>query len=182
MPAPARQTTACTQAVARLPARPPDQCVRGEERPPSGFVPSKYILRFGWNPTLATQRVDLPRMSRGTSSMGRKPATRNRARRTSRGCLTSSPATRSSRMPTQRSDSASSPATKVWLESRYRAVKAKANVTKRVHPEAIGLQQGFGHSAMRRCAAPLGNVVTQVVRGGFHANCRPSARLRHGLS
>ncbi len=36
----------------------------------------------------------------------------------------------------------------VWLESPYGKTKAKLTVTRRIHPEVVGLQHGFGHTAL----------------------------------
>lgn len=36
----------------------------------------------------------------------------------------------------------------VWVESKYGKVRAKAKTTKRMHPEVVGLQHGFGHTAL----------------------------------
>jgi thiosulfate reductase / polysulfide reductase chain A len=44
----------------------------------------------------------------------------------------------------------------VWVESLYGRVKAKARVTARIHPEVIGVQHGFGHTAFGRLAKGRG--------------------------
>ncbi len=44
----------------------------------------------------------------------------------------------------------------VWVESPHGKVKAKVNVSKRIHPEVVGLQHGFGHTALGRNAAGRG--------------------------
>jgi thiosulfate reductase/polysulfide reductase chain A len=44
----------------------------------------------------------------------------------------------------------------VWVESKYGKVKAKVKVTKRIHPEVVGLQHGFGHTALGRQARGRG--------------------------
>ncbi len=36
----------------------------------------------------------------------------------------------------------------VWVESRYGKVAAKIQVSQRIHPEVVGLQHGFGHTAL----------------------------------
>ena len=36
----------------------------------------------------------------------------------------------------------------VWIESQYGKVKGTLKVTKRMHPEVVGLQHGFGHTAL----------------------------------
>lgn len=36
----------------------------------------------------------------------------------------------------------------VWVESRHGKVRAKVRVTRRIHPEVVGLQHGFGHTAL----------------------------------
>lgn len=36
----------------------------------------------------------------------------------------------------------------VWVESRYGRVRARVEVSKRIHPEVVGLQHGFGHTAL----------------------------------
>jgi thiosulfate reductase / polysulfide reductase chain A len=44
----------------------------------------------------------------------------------------------------------------VWVESPYGKVKARAKVTRRIHPEVVGLQHGFGHTALGRNAKGRG--------------------------
>jgi thiosulfate reductase/polysulfide reductase chain A len=44
----------------------------------------------------------------------------------------------------------------VWVESPYGKVKAKVRVTARIHPEVVGVQHGFGHTALGRLAAGRG--------------------------
>lgn len=44
----------------------------------------------------------------------------------------------------------------VWVESPYGRVKARARVTARMHPEVVGLQHGFGHTALGRNAKGRG--------------------------
>ncbi len=44
----------------------------------------------------------------------------------------------------------------VWVESKYGKVIAKVKVTKRIHPEVVGLQHGFGHTALGRQARGRG--------------------------
>jgi len=44
----------------------------------------------------------------------------------------------------------------VWVESPYGRVKAKVRVTTRIHREVVGLQHGFGHTALGRLAAGRG--------------------------
>ncbi len=36
----------------------------------------------------------------------------------------------------------------VWVESPHGKTKAKLKITKRIHPEVVGLQHGFGHTAL----------------------------------
>ena len=43
-----------------------------------------------------------------------------------------------------------------WVESPYGRVKARVKTTKRIHPEVVGVQHGFGHSALGRLAAGRG--------------------------
>ncbi len=44
----------------------------------------------------------------------------------------------------------------VWAESPYGKVKGKVKTTRRMHPEVIGLQHGFGHAALGRLARGRG--------------------------
>jgi thiosulfate reductase/polysulfide reductase chain A len=44
----------------------------------------------------------------------------------------------------------------VWVESPHGKVKARAKVTRRIHPEVVGLQHGFGHTALGRNAKGRG--------------------------
>ena len=44
----------------------------------------------------------------------------------------------------------------VWVESPYGRVKAIVRVTSRIHPEVVGVQHGFGHTALGRLAAGRG--------------------------
>lgn len=44
----------------------------------------------------------------------------------------------------------------VWVESLHGKVKAKVKVTKRMHPEVVGLQHGFGHTALGKNAVGRG--------------------------
>jgi thiosulfate reductase/polysulfide reductase chain A len=44
----------------------------------------------------------------------------------------------------------------VWVESRYGKVRARVEVSKRIHPEVVGLQHGFGHTALGRRAKGRG--------------------------
>ncbi len=44
----------------------------------------------------------------------------------------------------------------IWIESPYGKVKGKAKLTKRIHPEVIGSQHGFGHVALGRLAKGRG--------------------------
>jgi thiosulfate reductase/polysulfide reductase chain A len=44
----------------------------------------------------------------------------------------------------------------IWVESPYGKVKARAKVTRRIHPEVVGLQHGFGHTALGRNAKDRG--------------------------
>ncbi|MEX1091564.1 MAG: molybdopterin-dependent oxidoreductase [Acidimicrobiia bacterium] len=44
----------------------------------------------------------------------------------------------------------------VIVESPYGQVKARAKVTRRIHPEVVGLQHGFGHTALGRNARGRG--------------------------
>jgi anaerobic selenocysteine-containing dehydrogenase len=43
-----------------------------------------------------------------------------------------------------------------WVESKYGKVLAKVKATKRMHPEVVGLQHGFGHTALGRQAKGRG--------------------------
>ena len=44
----------------------------------------------------------------------------------------------------------------VWIESPYGRVKATARVTTRIHTEVVGVQHGFGHTALERLAKGRG--------------------------
>jgi len=44
----------------------------------------------------------------------------------------------------------------VWVESPYGKVRAKVRVSRRIHPEVVGLQHGFGHWALGRSAKGRG--------------------------
>jgi thiosulfate reductase/polysulfide reductase chain A len=44
----------------------------------------------------------------------------------------------------------------VWVESPYGRVRAKVKTSKRMHPEVVGLQHGFGHTAFGRNALGRG--------------------------
>ena len=44
----------------------------------------------------------------------------------------------------------------VWVESPYGRVKARVKTTTRIHPEVVGLQHGFGHTALGRLAKGRG--------------------------
>ncbi|MBI3779736.1 MAG: molybdopterin-dependent oxidoreductase [candidate division NC10 bacterium] len=44
----------------------------------------------------------------------------------------------------------------VWIESPYGKVKAKLKVSRRIHPDVVGLQHGFGHTALGRLAKGRG--------------------------
>ncbi len=44
----------------------------------------------------------------------------------------------------------------IWLESPYGKVKGKVKLTKRIHPEVIGAQHGFGHTALGKSAKGRG--------------------------
>jgi len=44
----------------------------------------------------------------------------------------------------------------VWVESPYGKVQAKTRVTTRIHPEVVGVQHGFGHTAFGRLAKGRG--------------------------
>jgi thiosulfate reductase/polysulfide reductase chain A len=44
----------------------------------------------------------------------------------------------------------------VWLESPYGKVQVSVRISKRIHPEVVGLQHGFGHSALGRLATGRG--------------------------
>jgi thiosulfate reductase/polysulfide reductase chain A len=44
----------------------------------------------------------------------------------------------------------------VWVESRHGRVKAIVRTTRRIHPEVVGLQHGFGHTALGRLARGRG--------------------------
>jgi thiosulfate reductase/polysulfide reductase chain A len=53
----------------------------------------------------------------------------------------------------------------VWVESPYGRVKARVRTSRRMHPEVVGLQHGFGHTALGRRA---------VGRGTSDAALRPT--------
>ena len=44
----------------------------------------------------------------------------------------------------------------VWVESRHGKVHAEVKVSTRMHPEVVGLQHGFGHTALGRAAKGRG--------------------------
>lgn len=44
----------------------------------------------------------------------------------------------------------------VWVESPYGRVKARVRTTKRMHPEVVGVQHGFGHTALGKLARGRG--------------------------
>lgn len=44
----------------------------------------------------------------------------------------------------------------MWVESPHGRVKAGVKVTRRMHPEVVGLQHGFGHTALGRLAKGRG--------------------------
>jgi thiosulfate reductase/polysulfide reductase chain A len=44
----------------------------------------------------------------------------------------------------------------VWVESPHGKVRAKVRVTTRIHPEVVGVQHGFGHTALGRLAKGRG--------------------------
>ena len=44
----------------------------------------------------------------------------------------------------------------VWVESPYGKVQAKAKLSKRINPEVVGLQHGFGHTALGKQAKGRG--------------------------
>ena len=44
----------------------------------------------------------------------------------------------------------------VWVESKYGKVRAKVKVTQRIHPQVVGLQHGFGHTALGHQVAGRG--------------------------
>jgi thiosulfate reductase/polysulfide reductase chain A len=44
----------------------------------------------------------------------------------------------------------------VWLESPYGRVRARVRTTRRMHPEVVGFQHGFGHTALGRLAKGRG--------------------------
>ncbi len=44
----------------------------------------------------------------------------------------------------------------VWVESPHGKVKARVKVSRRIHPEVVGLQHGFGHTALGRQARGRG--------------------------
>jgi thiosulfate reductase/polysulfide reductase chain A len=54
---------------------------------------------------------------------------------------------------------------RVVIESKYGKVEGKAKLSKRMHPEVIGLQHGFGHTALGKLAAG---------RGTSDSNLRPT--------
>ncbi|HAZ14772.1 MAG: hypothetical protein A2X86_22385 [Bdellovibrionales bacterium GWA2_49_15] len=44
----------------------------------------------------------------------------------------------------------------VWVKSSYGKTKATVEVSKRIHPEVVGMQHGFGHTALGKQAAGVG--------------------------
>lgn len=50
----------------------------------------------------------------------------------------------------------------VVIESPYGSATAKARVTRRIHPEVVGLQHGFGHTALGRLAKGRGTTDTSL--------------------
>ena len=50
----------------------------------------------------------------------------------------------------------------VWVESPHGRVKARAKVTTRIHPEVVGVQHGFGHTALGRLAKGRGTSDSQL--------------------
>jgi thiosulfate reductase/polysulfide reductase chain A len=44
----------------------------------------------------------------------------------------------------------------VWVESPYGRVKARVKLSRRIHPEVVGLQHGFGHTALGQKARGRG--------------------------
>ncbi|MBI3910278.1 MAG: molybdopterin-dependent oxidoreductase [Armatimonadetes bacterium] len=50
----------------------------------------------------------------------------------------------------------------VWVESPYGKVKARAKLSRRMHPEVVGLQHGFGHTALGRQANGRGTSDAQL--------------------
>jgi thiosulfate reductase/polysulfide reductase chain A len=44
----------------------------------------------------------------------------------------------------------------VWVRSPHGKVKAKVKTSRRMHPEVVGLQHGFGHTALGRRAQGRG--------------------------
>ncbi|MBI3456730.1 MAG: molybdopterin-dependent oxidoreductase [Candidatus Rokubacteria bacterium] len=44
----------------------------------------------------------------------------------------------------------------VWVESPYGKARARVKLTTRIHPEVVGLQHGFGHTALGRLARDRG--------------------------
>jgi thiosulfate reductase/polysulfide reductase chain A len=44
----------------------------------------------------------------------------------------------------------------VWVESPHGKVLAKVRTTTRIHPEVVGVQHGFGHTALGRLARGRG--------------------------
>jgi anaerobic selenocysteine-containing dehydrogenase len=51
---------------------------------------------------------------------------------------------------------------KVIVESPYGMAEARVAATKRMHPEVVGLQHGFGHSALGRIARGRGTSDTSL--------------------
>ena len=50
----------------------------------------------------------------------------------------------------------------VIVESPYGSAEARVAVSKRMHPEVVGLQHGFGHSALGRLAKGRGTSDTAL--------------------
>jgi len=44
----------------------------------------------------------------------------------------------------------------IWLESPHGKVSGQVKLTKRIHPEVVGVQHGFGHVALGKAAKGRG--------------------------
>jgi len=53
----------------------------------------------------------------------------------------------------------------VTVENQYAAAQAKARVTRRIHPDVVGMTHGFGHWALGPVAVGKGINDTQFVPG-----------------
>jgi len=54
---------------------------------------------------------------------------------------------------------------RVWVENQYAKATAKAKVTRRIHPDVVGMTHGFGHWGLGPVAKGKGTNDTQFVPG-----------------